>query len=153
MTDWLTRYRNGQRDQVWHELGLLGGEVRESGRIDEARAVCGEMAHRARQNVEAIVQRLTEDGFRFRDNNDAQTPAVQCPTRHPPTTRPRTSRGWNTTPFVSYLSWVFQNGGPDGDGQRLKDRLAQDLLPLQVVSIPRTNNPGVSAAGLSHRVA
>lgn len=235
MTDWLTRYRNGQRDQVWHELGLLGGE---SGRIDEARAVCDEMAHRARQNVEAIVERLTEDGFRFHDNNDAQTPATP---HTPPTddaaahiawleqrigsvpltlsswvrivgdvwlvgTHPEwpTSAGadplvievegsrypcssmrkfveeeWNerddsepfvlvvapdqlhkdnvsggspygivlpdggadglfwqegvTTPFVSYLNWAFQNGGfpgPDDDGQRIRDRLALDLLPL-----------------------
>jgi len=27
--DWLSRYRRGEREQVWHELRCLGNRVRE----------------------------------------------------------------------------------------------------------------------------
>ncbi|WNV86996.1 hypothetical protein [Umezawaea sp. Da 62-37] len=71
---WLDRYENGQRDLVWQELRELGGGIRESPWIDEARLVCDAMARRARHNVELIVGRLTADGYRFHTNDDARTP-------------------------------------------------------------------------------
>lgn len=98
MTDWVTRYRNGERDQVWHELRQLGGAIRESGRAEEAQSVCDEMARRARNNVELIVERLTEQGFRFHTNDDAQTPTT-------PHTPP-------TDEAAAHLEWLEQRFGP-----------------------------------------
>jgi hypothetical protein len=72
---WLSRYRRGERDQVWLELRQLGARVREPGLVDEARLVCDEMARRARSNVELVVARLTEQGYRFH-TNDAEQRAV-----------------------------------------------------------------------------
>jgi hypothetical protein len=63
--DWLDRYRAGQRDPVWHELRQLGGAVREPGLREEAQLVCDEMARRARQNVEVIIERLSSAGTAF----------------------------------------------------------------------------------------
>jgi hypothetical protein len=71
---WLRRYRAGQRDLVWHELRQLGSTIRrEPDLVEEAQLVCDEMARRASQNVEVIVERLTADGYRFHANNDEQT--------------------------------------------------------------------------------
>jgi hypothetical protein len=72
-SNWLDRYRRGQRGHVWHELRQLGGAVRESGLCEEAQLVCDEMAGRARENVEVIVERLSSEGYRFHLNDDAQT--------------------------------------------------------------------------------
>ncbi|HUQ54257.1 hypothetical protein [Lentzea sp.] len=105
MTDWLSRYRSGRRDAVWHELRQLGSGVRE--RADEARAVCEEMARRARHNVELIVERLTAEGYRFHANNDEQTPA----TPHiPPTENAEAHLGWMRDRFgtlpMTLEAWV-----------------------------------------------
>ncbi|MFD9700407.1 hypothetical protein [Lentzea sp. NPDC059081] len=105
MKDWLTRYQSGQRDVVWHELRLLGQAVRD--RADEAQAVCDEMARRARHNVDLIVERLTEDGYRFHANNDDQTPT----TAHtPPTDRAEDHLAWMLRTFgavpMTLQSWV-----------------------------------------------
>src|SRR5690349_16803257 len=69
---WLHRYQRGQRDQVWHELRQLGSTVRDFEAAEEAQLVCDEMAHRARQNIELIVERLSADGYRFHGNDDEQ---------------------------------------------------------------------------------
>ncbi|SRR6266702_4636317 len=74
--NWLDRYRAGQRDRVWHELRQLGGAVREPGLMEEAQLVCDEMAWRARQNVEVIIERLSSVGYRFHANDDAQDPVL-----------------------------------------------------------------------------
>jgi hypothetical protein len=74
--DWLQRYREGQRDQVWAELRELGGAVRQPGLAQEAQLVCDEMARRARNNVEVIVERLIGQGHRFHANDHAQAPVV-----------------------------------------------------------------------------
>ena len=88
--DWLARYRVGQREQVWHELRQLGAAVREPEIRAEAQLVCDEMAVRARHNIEVIVERLTQDGFRFHTNDDEQTPV----TPHiPPTPTASDARG------------------------------------------------------------
>ena len=88
--NWLQRYREGQRDQVWTELRELGGAVRRPGLAQEAQLVCDEMARRARRNVEVIVGRLVGQGYRFHANDDAQTPVVPWvpPTAGQPSTRP-----------------------------------------------------------------
>lgn len=74
---WLDRYQSGYRSDVWHELRQLGAAIHDSDdHLAEAQEVCDEMARRARRNVEVIVQRLTEQGFRFHTNDDDQTPCV-----------------------------------------------------------------------------
>jgi len=73
---WLERYRAGDRDQVWHELRQLGDRVRDPGLIEDASAVCDEMAHRARRNIETLIERLTAQGYQFHANDDAQDPVV-----------------------------------------------------------------------------
>lgn len=67
---WLERYLDGHRDQVWHELRQLGSMVRDPGLAEEAQAVCDEMARRARHNVEVLVGRLTDEGYRFHAGYD-----------------------------------------------------------------------------------
>lgn len=71
---WLERYQRGEREQVWHELRQCGRQVRDGGSEAEARSVCDEMARRARHNIEVIVARLSEQGYRFHTNDDAQEP-------------------------------------------------------------------------------
>jgi hypothetical protein len=75
-SNWLDRYRSGARDQVWHELRALGPEVRRPEHLEQAQAVCDEMAVRARYNIEVLVARLTDQGYRFHCNDDEQTPEV-----------------------------------------------------------------------------
>jgi hypothetical protein len=72
--DWLGRYRAGEREQVWHELRQLGDRVREPAAAAAARAVCEEMARRARHNVEVVVGRLRGQGYRFHTNDDEREP-------------------------------------------------------------------------------
>lgn len=74
--DWLARYRNGQHDEVWREFRHLGAAVREPEIRAQAQLVCDEMAIRARQNIEVIVERLTADGYRFHTNDDRQAPVT-----------------------------------------------------------------------------
>lgn len=71
---WLDRYLAGDRDRVWHDLRQLGGHVREPDVVDEVQAVCDEMARRARHNVETVVARLREQGYRFHTNDEQRAP-------------------------------------------------------------------------------
>jgi hypothetical protein len=103
----LSRYLDGQRDEVWQELRQLGGGIRESEWAEEARLVCDEMAHRARHNIELIVDRLSGDGYRFHTNDDDQTP-VQA--HIPPTPAAAAHADWLEQRFglvpMTLLSWV-----------------------------------------------
>jgi len=69
---WLTRYLDGEHDAVWRELRELGSRVRDTPHAAEARAVCDEVARRCRRNIDVIVGRLSEQGYRFHDNDDDQ---------------------------------------------------------------------------------
>jgi hypothetical protein len=105
--DWLARYRDGQRDQVWHELRQLGGAVREPSVRTEVQLVCDEMALRARRNIEMIVKRLTQDGFRFHTNDDNQTPVIPY---IPPSPTAAKHAEWLELNFgplpLTLLSWI-----------------------------------------------
>jgi len=105
--DWLARYRVGQREQVWHELRQLGAAVREPEIRAEAQLVCDEMAVRARHNIEVIVERLTQDGFRFHTNDDEQTPVTP---HFPPTPTAAQHADWLEQRFgpvpLTLLSWI-----------------------------------------------
>lgn len=74
--NWLTRYRDGDHHEVWRELGRLGDRVREPAYAGEAQAVCDEWAQRVRVNLDRIIERLADQGYRFHVNDDTQAPEV-----------------------------------------------------------------------------
>ena len=104
---WLERYRNGQRDLVWHELRQLGAGQLEPEQAAEAQLVSDEMARRARQNVEIIVERLTAEGYRFHVNDDDETPTTPYV---PPTDGAMAHADWLVQRFgavpMTLLSWI-----------------------------------------------
>ena len=104
---WLSRYEDGQRDEVWQEMRQLGSGIRESEWAEEAQQVCDEMACRARHNIELIVDRLSNDGYRFHTNDDDQTPV---PPHVPPTPAAAAHADWLEQRFgvvpMTLLSWV-----------------------------------------------
>jgi hypothetical protein len=93
---WLARYLDGERDVVWHELRQLGCQVREPAFAVEAQAVCDEMARRARRNIEVLIDRLLEQGYRFHENDDAATPV-----------QPLAGPGRDAEAFVAWLEQTF----------------------------------------------
>ena len=95
--DWLSRYRAGQRDLVWHELRQAGSFVREPGLLEEAQLVCDEMARRARRNIDVILGRLATAGYRFHSGGDEDEQDPVTP-HFPPPALPRSTRaGWTST--------------------------------------------------------
>jgi hypothetical protein len=92
---------------VWHEFRQLGAAIRDSGFIEEAQLVCDEMAGRARRNVEVIVDRLSEAGYRFHPNDDAQTPQTPY---FPPSATSSEHAAWLEATFgpvpMTVLAWV-----------------------------------------------
>jgi hypothetical protein len=104
---WLERYNDGQRDIVWHELRQLGAARLEPDLAAEAQAVCDEMARRARQNIEVVVERLTEAGYRFHRNDDEETPTTPFV---PATDAAEDQARWLVERFgavpLTLLSWV-----------------------------------------------
>lgn len=93
---WLARYLDGERDVVWQELRQLGAQVRDPAFAGEAQAVCDEMARRARRNIEVLIERLLEQGYRFHDNDDDATPV-----------QPLTGPGPDAEDFVAWLDQTF----------------------------------------------
>jgi len=83
---WLERYQAGERDEVWLELRQLGERVRGPELIEDAAAVCDEMARRARRNIETLIERLEGQGYRFHANDDEQgaVPPLLDPTPDAP---------------------------------------------------------------------
>jgi hypothetical protein len=109
--NWLDRYRAGQRKQVWHELRQIGAAVREPGLSGQAQLVCDEMARRARRNIEVIIGRLSDAGYRFHSNDGEQAPV----TPHvPPAAGAGAHADWLAGRFgpvpMTLLSWVRLTG-------------------------------------------
>jgi len=65
MATYLDRYVRGEHERVWAELVALGERVREPAVYADAVAVARETMHRARANVERIVERLRGMNFNF----------------------------------------------------------------------------------------
>lgn len=142
--EWLARYRDGQREQVWHELRQLGAGVREPEFRAEAQLVCDEMAMRARHNIEVVVERLTRDGFRFHTNDDRQTPV----TPHiPPTPTAAAHADWLERRFgpapLTLLSWVRLVGDVWLVGTHPEWPKSTEADPL-VIQVEGSHFPGVS---------
>ena len=77
---------------MWHELRQLGDQVRQPAYGNEAQAVCDEMAYRARRNIEVLIERLVEQGYRFHTNDDDAT-----------TVQPLAGPGPDAEDFVAWL--------------------------------------------------
>ena len=75
MTAFLQRYERGEREPVWAELTALGGGVRAPGVYDDAVAVAGETMRRARHNLEILIPRLRELGYKFTYPKPLEPPA------------------------------------------------------------------------------
>src|SRR5262249_5480410 len=65
MAKFLERYQAGERVEVWDDLVALGEGVRHKLYHDDAIAVANETMRRARHNVELLIRRLVEIGYRF----------------------------------------------------------------------------------------
>lgn len=61
----LDRYLAGECLPVWNELARLGDGVRQKRYYADAAAVAAETMRRARHNVEVLITRLDEMGYRF----------------------------------------------------------------------------------------
>jgi hypothetical protein len=105
--NWRSRYRDGDRDQVWHELRQLGATIRQSDLVEEAQLVCDEMASRARRNIEIIVERLLRAGYRTHSNRDDQTPQTPY---FPPSATACDHAAWLEATFgpipMTLLAWA-----------------------------------------------
>jgi hypothetical protein len=65
MATFLQRYLNGDYIAVWDDLVALGEKVRHQRYKADALAVAAKTMRRARHNVELLIQRLDEMGYRF----------------------------------------------------------------------------------------
>jgi hypothetical protein len=65
MPSFLERYQAGDCKAVWKDLIALGEGVRSELYYADAAAVAAETMRRARHNVELLIQRLAEAGYRF----------------------------------------------------------------------------------------
>src|SRR5262245_60552018 len=65
MANFLERYRNGERTEVWAELLTYGEKVRQEPLLSDAYAVALETMGRAKNNIEILASRLLAIGYRF----------------------------------------------------------------------------------------
>jgi hypothetical protein len=65
MITFFDRYRNGEYQQVWEELLILGSKIREEPFYSDALAVVQETMLRARHNLEVLVNRLKTLNYSF----------------------------------------------------------------------------------------
>jgi hypothetical protein len=65
MPTFLERYVSGECVEVWDDLASLGESVRHEFYYADAVAVATETMRRARHNVELLIQRLADAGYRF----------------------------------------------------------------------------------------
>lgn len=76
MPTYLERYRQGEHSQVWNELVAQGDAVRREPLLNDAASVAQETMRRARHNIELLVGRLQQIGFRFHDPRHMYVPAT-----------------------------------------------------------------------------
>lgn len=67
MPTYLERYTKGECVEVWADLVRLGAKVRQKPVLPDAEGVASETMRRARHNLEILIPRLAEAGYRFTD--------------------------------------------------------------------------------------
>lgn len=111
MTSHIARYQAGDHDGVWRDLRALGLDVFGVRHREDAQAVAREMATRARQNVETLVERLQADGFTAVKNDDDATPRAA---HVPPTDGASALADWMEETFAPFpmtvAAWIRQVG-------------------------------------------
>jgi hypothetical protein len=70
-TSYLKRYRAGEHEAVWTELGELGDKVREPGVLPQALDVARETMRRVRRNAEKVITRLKKRHYKLRNPRGA----------------------------------------------------------------------------------
>jgi hypothetical protein len=109
MATFLERYQAGDRVAVWDELVALGEGVRHKLYYADAAVVATETMRRARHNVELLIQRLAEAGYRF--------------------VSPEDDAGLNPVPAASVFGQAPQgSGGPLAEAMREAMERAQQRL-------------------------
>ncbi|OHV38962.1 hypothetical protein CC117_02635 [Parafrankia colletiae] len=145
--NWLERYREGRRAEVWHELRQLGAGSRDGGLEEEAQSVCDEMAGRARRNVEVIIERLSDAGYRFHTNDDDQETVVP---HVPPTAEAPALADWLEEWFgavpMTLLSWLRIVGDVWLVGTHPEWPTTAAADPL-VIEVEGSRYPGPSPSG------
>lgn len=63
--NYLERYRQGEHEQVWHDLQALGQSVRDEPHYAEAQRVAAETMRRVRGNCERLIADLGASGYVF----------------------------------------------------------------------------------------
>ena len=65
MRTYYDRYQGGEHEAVWADLLALGNGVHEEPVYSDAVAVARETMSRARTNIETLIVRLDNIGYRF----------------------------------------------------------------------------------------
>jgi hypothetical protein len=71
------RYQGGEHEAVWTDLQALGKEVHNEPIYSDALAVARETMSRARTNIETLIARLDQIGYRFETARDTPAAVVQ----------------------------------------------------------------------------
>ncbi len=79
MPTFLQRYEDGDRVAVWSDLLELGEGVRHEFYYADAMAVATETMRRARHNVDLLIPRLVQMGYRFVPPADEYTLNLDSP--------------------------------------------------------------------------
>jgi hypothetical protein len=82
--DYIERYCQGEYEQVWSELLVLGPAVREEPHTSGAQQVASEMMTRVRRNCEMIIARLRGMGYDFDRYPDGSRRYGDMPPHTPP---------------------------------------------------------------------
>lgn len=134
MTSHIARYQAGDHDGVWRDLRALGLDAFGVRHREDAQAVAHEMASRARQNVETLVDRLQTEGFTTTWNDDDATPR---PARFPPTDGASALADWMEEAFAPFpmtvAAWIRQVGDVwlVGEHPRWSESILADPLVVE----------------------
>jgi hypothetical protein len=74
MQTYLERYVEGDHLGVWSELVALGPAVRKEPVFSDAQSVAHEMMERTKHNIQILVERLGELGYRFISPSEVYNP-------------------------------------------------------------------------------
>jgi hypothetical protein len=117
MATFLERYQAGDRVAVWDELVALGEGVRHKLYYADAVAVAAETMRRARHNVELLIQRLAQAGYRFVSPEDDAALA------------PRPAAQGSGDPLAEAMRLMLQrSGNPLAEAIRQVSQGSEDLL-------------------------
>jgi hypothetical protein len=83
--DYFERYENGEYEQVWNDLQMLGPSVQNEEVFAQAQLIAKETMARVRRNCETLISRLTEMGYVFDRYPDGSRRSFKPEPLTPPT--------------------------------------------------------------------